>query len=189
MNNEETLIIPEAIRATIEAVQGIAMTQNASPLRLDKIFPITAILKIQKKPGEKMPDNSIYLGYFEKQDWYVAAKDLSHPNETRRYMSPDEAVKYARKYYNAHEHDDWKLPPTQFILSEIYRNRDTGTFKGTFKDASHTDFPEWYWSSCEEKVNDTDGVWALNFSSHSHFQLRDKDSLAFVRYVRSVPRL
>jgi hypothetical protein len=108
------------------------------------------------KSGEYASDGSIYLGYFKNKDWFVTAEDAKDAEGENLRMNFNAAAKYAKKL-KAHGHDDWRVPPRTEerdkpnimgqtnkgtnIMNEMYMNRDTGAFIGTY-DENHS-----YWSS------------------------------------------
>ena len=95
-----------------------------------------------RKPGDRMPDGTIFAGISPDtgRPMYAA------PADAPLTMKWKAAMKYAAKL-DAYGHHDWRVP-TKAELNVLYENRDKGALKGTFNvTGSHP--AGWYWSSTE----------------------------------------
>lgn len=139
--------------------------------------------------GKKMPDGTIYLGYFNDKDWFVAVEDAKDKEGNRLRLDFSEAAQYVRSL-KLHGHDDWRLPPGKNdahepdILSEMFNNKSTGAFDNTYsKDSGNA---IWYWSSTTEK-NHHLRAWRFCFlNGRGEFSRYYYD--VSCRPVRAVPR-
>ncbi len=186
--------IPEDIRRAIEVAQGGELASTA--LEGDT-FPISAkIARIKHeaepafKPGTIMPDGTIYIGFYNKKDWYAAATDALDGDGTRLKLNFQRACIYAMAS-NRHDYSDWMVPPgyndgsEPDILHVMYENRDEGGFKGTFATGNSRD--GWYWSSTWG--DKTDSAWQEGFSVKHKGQIEcSKLDRVLLRCVRAVPR-
>ena len=76
-------------------------------------------------------------------------------------------------------HDDWQIPSLAVLqVLQVYQNE--GKLKGTFKTASSSgsDFPDWYWSSTEDR-GDSSFVHDVRFSDgFEHWFPKDSTRLS-----------
>jgi hypothetical protein len=171
-----------------------ALTQK---LEASKPREAVAPRALEESPAEKSPaagelaaDGSIYLGYYNDKDWFVTAKDAKSVLRNMT-MNFNEAAKYAKKL-KVHGHTDWMLPPGESdpqepnILNEMYKNKDTGAFQGTYNDSSTAYDKHWYWSSTPSPTNEV-SAFQMNFSNHASITWSKNNQIS-VRPVRSVPR-
>jgi hypothetical protein len=148
------------------------------------------------KVGAKMPDGSIYLGFFNKKDWFVADKHAEDENGNDLVVNFNAAAKYA-KNLKAHGHDDWILPPGRShmafdsynpnkpdILNEMFNAKSVGAFKRTYEVSSSS----YYWSDTPVSVRLPDYAWVQNFSHGWRGWYHEGDHKAMLRCVRAVPR-
>ncbi len=143
------------------------------------------------KIGAKMPDGTIYLGYHNKKDWFVATEDAKNASGKKLVMSFNEAAGYA-KDLRAHGHADWRVPPGKNdynepdILGVMFNSKSVGAFKGTY-DESGAHPSSWYWSSSTHRDHAIYG-WEQRFSDGFHDSDFMDSVAASVRAVRAVPR-
>lgn len=112
--------------------------------------------------GTKMADGSIFAGLTAdgKQQIYAMPTDLDVK------MTFNDAAKAVKQLNtnNSLGHNDWQVPSRE-NLHVLYKNQNQGALKGTFtKEAGRgSGFPDWYWSSTEDRVNPS-SVWVVRFS-------------------------
>ena len=89
------------------------------------------------QPGDKMPDGSIYVGISPdtEKPMYAAPADCALD------LTFNRAAKHAKKLNKAYAlgHKDWRVP-TPAELNLLYKNRDKGALKGTFKYSPADDY-------------------------------------------------
>jgi Protein of unknown function (DUF1566) len=109
------------------------------------------------KPGDKMPDGSVYAGISPDsgEAMYVT------PGDAPQQTTFNQAAKYAAAL-DAHGHNDWHLP-TEAELREIYKNRNEGALNGTFNESAGSGTAHWYWSCTEDRENPS-GVYGVDFT-------------------------
>jgi Protein of unknown function (DUF1566) len=133
------------------------------------------------KPGDKMPDGSVYAGVSPDsgEAMYVT------PADAPLLMTFDKAAKYAAGL-DAYGHKDWRLP-TEAELLEIYKNRNEGALNGTFNQRSGSGLAHWYWS-CTEVRGNPSFVYVVVFTDgDDDCDLKDDFSLSS-RPLRTEPR-
>jgi hypothetical protein len=122
------------------------------------------------KPGDDMPDGTIYAGVSPD----TGKPMYTTPADARLTMTFNEAKEYATKL-DAHGHKDWHVP-TKAELSVLFNNRAAiGGFDVT---GSHP--AGWYWSASQ---NYEWGAWGQRFSDGCHFT-NAKDDHSSARCVR-----
>ena len=101
--------------------------------------------------GTAMADGSVYAG--KAADGRLI---LAMPNDLDVTMTFNDAAK-AVKTINKNKslgHDDWEIPSLENVRI-LQKNKDEGALKGSFNltgsKASGSDFPDWYWSSTEDR--------------------------------------
>ncbi len=114
--------------------------------------------KAERKPGDRMPDGSVYAGLSPDTGKAMYAT----PKDTPLTYTFNQAQKYAAKL-DAHGHHDWRAP-TKGELNVLFQNRAAiGGF-----DESGSNPAGWYWSSSEYIYNmDCSMAWAQRFSEGS----------------------
>jgi hypothetical protein len=109
------------------------------------------------KPGDRMPDGTIYAGVSPDTGKAMYAMYGSAPLT----YTFNQAQKYAAKL-DAHGHQDWRVP-TKGELNVLYNNRAAiGGF-----DVSGSYPGGWYWSSSLNKNNNS--AWAQRFGDGNQF--------------------
>jgi hypothetical protein len=113
--------------------------------------------------GTRMADGSIFAGSTldGKQHIYAMPTDL---DVTTRFNDAAKSVKRLNAQ-KALGHDDWQIPSLEHIRV-LQQNQNEGALKGTFHTASKRHgnvFPDWYWSSTEERDHPF-YVWVARFS-------------------------
>lgn len=118
--------------------------------------------------GQKMADGSIFAGMTAdgKSQIYAMPEDL---DVTMTFNNAAKAVKQLNNQ-KALGHDDWQIPSLENV-HVLYNNRNEGALKGTFNTSGSASsnkgrsavFPDWYWSSTEDRVNPSD-VWVVRVS-------------------------
>jgi hypothetical protein len=156
----------------------------------------------QFKTGDFAPDGSIYLGYYNNKDWFVAAQDAKNAKGKNIRMTFNKAAEYAKKL-KAHGQNDWMVPPSndsnphdEDILNALFNNKNNGAFDGTYSE-------DIYWSSTqnpnsfkgdagyarEQSFLDGGRHWnRSDISTASHYILSRIAPEYSVRPVRAVPR-
>jgi hypothetical protein len=124
------------------------------------------------KPGDKMPDGTIYAGSLDGRDIFTTSENEWTPRTFGQALE-DAADLNKRK---ANGHNDWRVPP----LRQLYVLFDNCAAIGGFCERDQAS-SSWYWSSEEglskcnaEALRFSDG-WQLN---------REKKSYASLRCVR-----
>ena len=118
--------------ATVDANTGPPV--NMHPLLRD------ATAQSEPKPGDKMPDGTIYAGISPD----TGKPMYTTPADAPLTMTWKAAMKYAAKL-DAHGQKDWRVP-TEGELNVLFNNRAAiGGFKVTASGPSG-----WYWSSTED---------------------------------------
>jgi hypothetical protein len=133
------------------------------------------------KPGDKMPDGSVYAGISPDN----GAAMFVTPADTPCTLTFNEAARYAAQL-DAHGHTDWRLP-TKAELLQIYKNRNEGALKGTFNESAGSGLAHWYWS-CTEHREDPSFVYTVDFTDGDDvWGHKDNGSLSS-RPLRAEPR-
>jgi hypothetical protein len=139
------------------------------------------------KPGDRMPDGTIYAGISpDTGPLYTTPEDAK-----LTYMF-NEAAAYARELnqQNYLGHNDWRVPSTA-ELNVLYANRNEGALKGTFNETAERGAfnattwikAGWYWSSFQR--NNLNFVGAQRFSDgHRNNVVIYEDPTASLRLVR-----
>jgi len=131
------------------------------------------------KPGDKMPDGSIYIGksVITGDALYAMAKDA--PMTCKWPV----AMKYAQTSKEC-GHNDWRVP-TEDEMKAISKRRDRGALKGTFNDSSLTS-ERLYWTS--QEIFYPGDVHAVTIDVlRSDERWADKFKAVNLRLVRSGP--
>jgi hypothetical protein len=118
----------------------------------------------ERKPGDRMPDGTVYAGLSPdtRKAMYATPKDAPLTYTFNR------AKEYAANL-NAHGYQDWRVP-TKGELNVLYNNR--AAIDGF--DESGSNPAGWYWSSSQ---HDNNGAWAQRFSDgHQNYYTKLIDS-------------
>ena len=102
------------------------------------------------RPGDRMPDGTVYAGALDGRAIYTAPKDAPLT------YTFNEAAKYARKLCAEKYlgHDDWRVP-TEAELNVLFQNKAAiGGFN-----VSGSGSAGWYWSSTSAILD----AWARRF--------------------------
>src|SRR5260221_2874245 len=113
--------------------------------------------KAERKPGDRMPDGSVYAGLSPDTGKAMYAT----PKDTPLTYTFNQAQKYAAKL-DAHGHHDWRAP-TKGELNVLFQNRAA---IGGFNDIYDSGPAGWYWSSLEDYFI---GAWAQQFNDGHQF--------------------
>jgi len=141
------------------------------------------------KPGDLCEDGSIYIGFFDDQDWYAMAADAKDIEGNWLTLNFNEAAKYGETL-RACNRDDWKIPPKQ-ILDEVVRLKNVGAFAGSFN--AQEGVAAWHWSSSDAGATlDENGTHFRYHARRLDAGVADgkirEDIAASVRYVRAEKR-
>jgi hypothetical protein len=117
----------------------------------------------EPKPGDKIPDGTIYAGISPDTGKAMYAT----PKNAPLTMKWKAAMEYAAKL-DARGHQDWRVP-TKGELDVLFNNRaEIGGFN-----VSGSDPAGWYWSSLQSNFND---AWDQRFSDG--YQYTNSESFA-----------
>jgi hypothetical protein len=121
---------------------------------MEKVMTEGSGEKDELKPGDRMPDGTVYAGTSPKtgRPMYAAAVDEFLT------MIFSEAMKTAGQS-RAHGHHDWRVPAKE-ELNVLQQDKDKGALKGTFNETGPT-IAGWYWSSSQF---DDLHAWGQRFS-------------------------
>ena len=126
--------------------------------------------KAESKPGDRMPDGSVYAGISPDTGKAMYATSKDEPL-TMKWKA---AMEYAAKL-DAHGHDDWRVP-TKSELNVLFNNRAAiGGF-----DESGLYPAGWYWSSSQ---GDNFTAWGQRFSD-GHQSTNYRNYVSSLRCVR-----
>ena len=123
----------------------------------------------QPKPGDRMPDGTVYVGVSPSngRPFYAMPQDLPDPHTWASAKTAAAAQKFGG-------HADWRVP-TKTELAALYRAKNA---IGGFQCGQH-----WYWASSETNSDDS---WLLGISVGIQYQdLFSNDDPNRVRCVRS----
>jgi hypothetical protein len=169
----------------------LVSTELAAQIAENTIESRTAARTVlDKAAGQKMPDGTIYLGFYHGKDWYVTAQDAKDDDEKRLVLNFDAALKFAINL-RAHTFNDWILPPSYedrkecSILNQMFQNRHEGMFRGTYDERSSYS-SVWYWSASSH-LNSAGAAWAQRFSDGCLRWCKKNDFFS-VRCVRASVR-
>ena len=185
MNNNAIITLEEGCAVTIVR-GGVKVAFNANGgIKVYGNTPVTLHPPANGEPqiGDVMADGTVYAGISPATDeaLYVAAQDAP---ATMKWKA---AMKYAADL-DANGHKDWRLP-SKAEMDLLYRNKDAGALKGTFKDkVSGFGLALWYWS-CTEHASNSSGAWGQCFTDGGGAWDNSKGlPVLSVRCVRAEPR-
>ena len=184
MNNNAIITLEEGCAVTIVR-GGVKVAFNANGgIKVYGNTPVTLHPPANGEPqiGDVMADRTVYAGISPATDeaLYVAAQDAP---ATMKWKA---AMKYAADL-DANGHRDWRLP-SKAEMDLLYRNKDAGALKGTFKDkVNGSGYARWYWSCAEHRANPS-YVYGVDFTDgRGGWVRKDGDSVSS-RVVRAEPR-
>lgn len=134
------------------------------------------------KPGQKIEDGSIYVGFHDNLDWYATDKDAFGADGKRLSLSFKEAAEYVQNL-DAHGHRDWQIP-TATVLIEMQKIRNKGNLYASFLVCEEVYDQARYLSSTRpsgsymQLINFSSGACSNDYAS----------AKTFLRPVRPVPR-
>lgn len=125
------------------------------------------------KPGDKMPDGTIYAGISPD----TGKKMFAMPADAPLSMTFNEAAEYAKtaNSQKAHGYEDWRVP-TQRELDVLFNNR--AAIGGL--NVSGSDTAGWYWSATPDVIW---YAWCQRFSD-GDLDSNGKGNHSSVRLVR-----
>jgi hypothetical protein len=151
---------------------GIWEPKDRNGRSLGKIFDLYAAPKdIEGSKGKKI------LLTFNKAVRHVAGLRNWNGHDGSRLES-DDAIYEAVRAGRYADLEKWFIPTKDILTENVYKNKDTGAFKGTFTTASGSDLANWYWSSSELRENPS-FVYDFRLSDGNvHWGHKDNGSLS-----------